>query len=651
MRSALPVAVALATSILASTPAQALITPTATVDGPSASILDFGNVAMAPDGSGGLVYTKAVDGVPHVFASRHVGGGWSAPIRVDRDQPYEASQPRIAAGNRGELLVVWVTGVATVHDRIQRGLYSARLGPGAADFGPSLLVDPNVGEGVGVDPSLSRTAPGQAIVAYRAITYDFPPNAFSTAVQLRPGDVMADIRVARLAGDRWSRIGPLNRNPEASMRPPSLTNGPQVGAGIDGGAVVAWQEPDQTGAARIWMRRIFGATPGQVLEASPASWEGAPVAGDADAFSLAVTPLNQARVAIRIAGSGSAGPRLLLNTLPAGYEVPSSGLSGPVTVFKGGQGAVLGPPGVGAIEKGSGKEGALNLVFVVGSDVHHLGVDSEGKLTPDSVPPWPAPAPGAEAVAALGPEGAGVLAYPALDAESREAIAVRQELPSGAAQTGLLTGTSGGPVGQLSVGPSDRGDALVGFRQGEAGRYEIVVERVTAPPASFKAKAPKRWVRPGGARLRWQAAKSAAGGLTYSVLLEGRIVKAGLRRRSYQLPRGLLGSGVRRAQAMATDGFGQQMLTPAVKLRVDGQPPRAAVRVSRGRGRARVRLRDAASGLRASSTLVAFGDGSRDHGGSKFHHSYARPGHYTISVRARDRVGNRVSRRFEAVIR
>jgi hypothetical protein len=102
---------------------------------------------------------------------------------------------------------------------------------------------------------------------------------------------------------------------------------------------------------------------------------------------------------------------------------------------------------------------------------------------------------------------------------------------------------------------------------------------------------------------------------------------------------------------MATDGFGQQMLSPAVRLRVDGQPPLIAVGVSRGRGLATVRLHDPDSGLSAGSTLVDFGDGSRAHGGSKFHHVYKRPGRYTIAVRARDRAGNRVARRFEAAVR
>src|SRR5262249_20825157 len=156
----------------------------------------------------------------------------SPPVRVDRDLPFGASQPRIAAGPRGELLVVWVTQAVTVHGKVRFGLYSARLGPGADGFGASLLVDPNVGAGLGVDPSVSAAAPGKAIVAYRVVTNDFSPGNGALnqdAVQLRPGDVMADVRVARLNGTRWARLGAVNRNPEASMRPPSPTNGPQVG--------------------------------------------------------------------------------------------------------------------------------------------------------------------------------------------------------------------------------------------------------------------------------------------------------------------------------------------------------------------------------------------------------------------------------------
>jgi hypothetical protein len=254
-------------------------------------------------------------------------------------------------------------------------------------------------------------------------------------------------------------------------------------------------------------------------------------------------------------------------------------------------------------------------------------------------------------VTAVGPEGGGVVAYPARDPEERPVVAVRQELPSGAAQTGLLSGAIGGPVGALSVGPSPGGDALIGFRQGEAGHYEIVVERVSEPPASFRAKAPKGWVRPARARLRWQAARSAVPGLAYSVLLEGRTVKRGLTRRSFRPRPTLLGSGVRRVQVMATDGLGQQIVSPVVRLRVDAQAPSVSLRVRSARGAATVRLSDPDSGLRSASCSVSFGDGTEARGGPVLRHVYGRPGRYRVVVRATDEVGNRVTRRFEAVVR
>lgn len=630
-------------------PVHALIMPPVTVAGPSSDIVDFGGVAMSSDGSGGLVYVKAAEGVPHVFASRYVGNEWSAPMRVDWDQPYEASQPRIAAGPRGELLVVWVTQVATTHGTIRYGLFSASIDRGAGSFGPSQPVDPNVGEGIGVDPSISATASGQAIVAYRAITLKFGPTATSTAVQLRPGDVMADIRLARLKDDRWSQLGAINRNPESSMRPPTSTNGPKVGAGVDGNAVVAWQEPDQSGVARIWVRRIFGSTPGPILEASPTTWEGTAVSGDVDAFSLAVTPLDQARIAMRIAPNSVPGRwRLMLNTLPPGFAVPSSALLGVKSVFAAPASSVagIGAPGVAAYEKG-GSEGMLRLGFVSGGQPRLVGADQSGKLVSLPLPSGPPAVPGAEAETELDPEGGGVLAYPALDASGRQVLAVRQESPDGAIQQGLVTGGESGPVAGLAVGGSGDGDALIGFRQGEAGHFQIVADRVSAPPAEFKVKGPKGWTRPRTVTLRWGAAKSAVGRVTYSVLLGGRTVKHGLRRRRLRLRPALLGNGVARARVLATDGFGQELLSKPVKLLVDGQPPLVSVGGLVGSRRVTVRVHDADSGLAPKATEVSFGDGSQANGGSRLAHLYERAGRYTVSVRARDKVGNRVSRRFE----
>ncbi len=94
-------------------PARAVILPATTIDGPSENIVGFGGVAMAEDGTGGLVYLKRVNGVPHVFVSRYAGGQWQAPIRVDTEEPFAATWPRIGAANGGELVVVWATPFAT----------------------------------------------------------------------------------------------------------------------------------------------------------------------------------------------------------------------------------------------------------------------------------------------------------------------------------------------------------------------------------------------------------------------------------------------------------------------------------------------------------------------------------------------------------
>ncbi len=108
-------ALALAATVLAAQAGQAdaVILPATTIDGPSEDIVGFGGVAMANDGSGGLVYLKRVEGVPHVFVSRYVEGHWLAPIRVDSGEPFAAGSPRIGAADGGELLVVWATPFAT----------------------------------------------------------------------------------------------------------------------------------------------------------------------------------------------------------------------------------------------------------------------------------------------------------------------------------------------------------------------------------------------------------------------------------------------------------------------------------------------------------------------------------------------------------
>jgi hypothetical protein len=633
--------------------ADAVVLPPSTIDGPSTEIVGLGGVAMAPDGTGGLVYVKTVEGVTHVFASRYAAGQWGPPIRVDREGPYPASQPAIAAGPGGRLMVVWVTETATLPSgEIRDGLYSATLGPGTAEFGAQLLVDPNVGNGTGVDPSLAGTVPGKAIVAYRAITKTFGLLAETTsAAQLRPGDVLADIRVARLEGDRWSRLGAINRNPAASMRPPTEANGPKVAIGATGRAVVAWQEPDQSGAARAWMRRIDGTTLGPVLAAGPETWEGAPVLGDVTAVAVAVTGQDRARVASRVEGSASSptgGGRIFLTSLASSSSPDGGKPAAPSQVEAGSSAAPVGPPAV-AVADGEGAEGSMLLAYSAGSAARTAGVETQGTLSVPASPAGPPADPEGPMVAAVDGEGGGTIAYET-DNEGTPGVVVRQEVAGGETQTGALYGPLGGPVAQLAGQGVESGDALIAFAQGEGGRLAIEGDRIAASPGRLAVLVPKGWVRPGRASIRWSATPSGVGGLTYSLLIDGSAVRSGLTQRRMTPRPSMLASGTNRVMVVATDRLGGDVVSGPVKLRVDSQPPRLQVKVDKKRGVVSLSLEDAQSGIRGGATRISFGDGSHTRGGARFHHRYERPGRYLVRVLASDRVHNRLVQQFRVVV-
>jgi hypothetical protein len=640
-------------------PAAAVVTQPTVIEGPNAEGIVLGNVAMAPDGTGGLVFTKTVDGTNHVFASRYDGVNWGPVVRVDAETPYEGSEPRVTAGNGGRLLVVWVAPVATTaKGELRRGLYSATMASGAEGFGAPLLVDPNLKNGVGTDPSVAGAVPGKAIVAYRVVTHVFGvPGEFTTGVQLRPGDVEAEIRVARLEGDRWSRLGAINRNPAASMRPPNETNGPQVAIGATGRAVVAWQEPDSTGAARIWMRRVTGTALGPIFLASPETFEGKPLTEDATAFSLAVTATDRARLAARVEGSAASplhGPRIFLTSLgssskptgatPVGPEVADGGGANPPS-------APLGPPAIAAADGGAGVEGEMSLAFSAGAGVESVGVEAQGKLQPPHSLGGVGAVAGGPVVATVAPEGGGVIAYEGVDESGSPTVVVRQEFPGGELQTGLLYGPLGGSISGLTGAGTGSGDALLAFSQGESGQTAIVADRISAPPEGFSIIVPEHWVRPSKAKVQWAPPPSAVGGFTYGLVVDGRMVSSGLTRQRVVPPPALLGSGISKVRILATDRLGGEVLSQQVKLRVDARPPTVRVRLHRRSGKVVLRLKDAQSGLALGSLRAIFGDGSHSRGHAILRHTYARPGRYMIKVRARDRVGNRLFQRVQVAVR
>jgi hypothetical protein len=236
------------------------------IDGPAAEVVEVTDAAMAEDGSGGVVYLKEVDNRNHVFVARFQGDAWSAPQRVDVGQGFDSSWPRIAAGNKGRLLVTWVQEFGVGTDR----MFSATLDPGAAGFQPPVPVDFNVGEATSSYPDLAMNAGGQAYLTYVVVT--------DTSAANPPGYVGAGVRAARYVNRLWSVLGsPLNRNQASPVRLPTEGSGPRVGIDTQGNGVVAWQEPDDEFVDRVWARRLFGGTVGVPLQVSPSTWEGGPL--------------------------------------------------------------------------------------------------------------------------------------------------------------------------------------------------------------------------------------------------------------------------------------------------------------------------------------------------------------------------------------
>ncbi|MCL2769855.1 MAG: hypothetical protein FWD42_07080, partial [Solirubrobacterales bacterium] len=535
-------------------PARAVINGASVLDGPTNNILGVNGAAMARDGSGGVVYRKDIEGVDHVFAIPFAAGRWGQPLEVDREDSYGASQPAIAAGEGGRLLVVWVQprnvspGGVTEYE-----LMSAALQPGTSAFGQPIIVDPNVGEPNSgdiraVDPALAMAPDGVAYIVYRVIGDDCsdlvegdlpnsicPPAGIST-------DKVVDVRVARFNFLLWSSVGNVNRAPQVAMRNPTPENAPAIGIALDGDGVVAWQEPETSrGAARIWVRRLFGTAQGNVLQASPAEIGGRPVTSDAEAPALAVSPFGEARVAFRIQGAtGSAVPvtQLFMNSL-LGEQAPSQLLGAvPVGTPQGG----LGAPSVAV-----GQKEGFRMSWSQGGSVRELSGEQQQ--------PGKEAAIGATAGAApttINPAGGGTTAWASAPG-APAGVQVRQDYPQGGFQRAQLAGSIPGAISGLALAGDNQGDALVAFAQGPTGDSEVLGAFVQAPPAAFAVTTPSGWVRGGRAHVSWEGAFDAVEGVTYSVLVDGRARQSGLSTLSAHLNAAGLGDGVHHVQVLATD--------------------------------------------------------------------------------------------------
>ncbi|HSS38003.1 MAG TPA: hypothetical protein VLT58_04480 [Polyangia bacterium] len=632
--------------------AGAEISATHPIDGPSADLVEVSDAAMAEDGTGGVVYLKRVGGRSHVFVTRFDGSAWSAPLRVDVGQEFDSSWPRIAAGNRGRLLVTWVQEFGVGTDR----MFSANLDPGASGFEPPVPVDFNVGEATASFPDLAMNPGGQAYLAYVVVTDVSAANP--------PGYVGASVRVARYNNRLWSQLGsPVNRNQAIPIRLPTSVSGPRIGIDIQGNGVVAWQEPDDEFVDRVWARRLFGTAVGIPLQVSPSTWEGAPLRGAADAFALDVAGFGQAAVALRQQPGQSSklsAPRIFVNEMPDAFAKGAAAFQG-ARLADGGNLAGLGVPSIGVEPNGA---------FVAGFGSGVASLLGGGDLTT------------VKAVERLDQGGSSAAGEPLVDlAETGASVAVWREQRGAAGLVGVqerrsdevidpaaLSAPRGGPVGSLQLGGSGLGDAIVAWTQGSGANTQVAAAVVDAPPDPFFVQTPDGWRRQAEIAIHWAAAVNAIGSLTYSVSVDDEPVGKPTRRLFARLRSGRIGDGRHRIQVFAIDDAGQETGSRNAVLLVDRKPPQ--VRLQRRGDHLAVTVTDGArretSGVKGSSVRVSFGDGSgnkakggggattistagrkgsQGKGKSKpvvkaVRHAYARPGTYGITVTARDQAGN-----------
>jgi hypothetical protein len=632
-------------------PASALgaIHPVDVLDGPANDILGVDGAAMAPDGTGGIVYRKQVGGIAHVFAVQLVDGRWGAPVEVDGEDAYGASEPAIAAGEDGRLLVVWVQprnvdpeGV-TLYE-----LMSASLQPGASAFGQAIIVDANVGEPYtgdvsAVDPSLAMSpSSGAAYVVYRVIVNGCDANAGDPQNSACSSGKLIDVRVARFDYLTWDSLGTINRAPQIAMRDPTPENAPAIGISLDGNGVVAWQEPDSSGVARIWVRRLFGTVQSDVLQASPETIAGRPVTSDADAPAIAVNRFGEARIAFRIRGApGSAVPttQLYVNAI-AGEVVPHGSQLEGATPVPGAVQGNLGPPSA-AIDG----EGDFHLAWTQGGAVQALAGNPHTTGSPVAIGTAEGPVH-----TAIDPEGGATTAWTAPPG-APPAVQVREDYPLGAFQTAQLAGGLPGSIAGLSLGGDDQGDALLAFTQGPPGQSEVLGDFVQGPPAQFSIEVPVGWVRASSVKIGWEAAPDALTGVTYAVYVDGRPRVQGLSGLTARLDLAGLGDGIHRVQVLASDAAGQQTMSGASELKVDASPPILRLSyVDRRRG-VRVTVSDRASGVDADATIVDFGDGHVTRRRDTVAREYRHAGTYTITVQARDNVGNHATVHLRVTVR
>jgi hypothetical protein len=577
--------------------------PAEPIDGP---VTALGDLDVARDGTGALVYVKPEGGVDHVFISRLDGGAWQPPERLDTGFPGAGAQPAVAAGDGGRLAIAFVSGgsLITIVKPASNLPYAA----------PQLLSTS------GASPSIDLSINDVAYVSFT----------------VPAGGGGGDVVVAR-------------KNPKATgfgVIPAALDIDPTRAAGVGGGrskvavaadgvALVVWGE-----AGRVFARRVFedrlSAAPQDATVDTLLGHGGGP----ADVPDLDVQDDSSfAWVAFREVFDDGLSHAVLRRLVGSQFDPPGlidgQGIPGVDSV---------GPPRVDVNGRGDGYTATATTATAIGSVV------KDRKLTP-AVPLGAGVGGQVLPVAAADENGDGLVAWQNADQTiharaytNRRASRVVQAPQPDAALSNLGAGAADAPAG-LEASADRAGDVAVAFVQGGPATRGVWVASFDRAPGAFRLNSSTSFRNVAATPLKWSQSFELWGPLTYTVEVDGVVVG---RTNVTALPLPGLPDGLHRWRVIASDRRGQVTATPLRLLRQDATAPRATIRVSGARRRGRpirvtVRATDANPARRPASgidrVLIAWGDGRRT-GARRATHRYGRGGRFTVRVSVRDRASN-----------
>jgi hypothetical protein len=585
------------------------------VDGPSADIQSLNGLSISRDGTGGLVYVKDVAGVAHIFVSRLLGGSFQPPQQVDAGLSTASSQPVIAAGQGGLLLVSFVN---------QGSVYVAQAaGTQSPVAAPALLF------AGAVNPSLSLSPSGKAYLAFTAV-----------------GAANDQVRTAFYSQGQWSvQSDPLNADPGADAG--TAGGRPAVICAGDGVGIVAWGE-----GGHIYTRRVVGTSPSvAVLQADPMAVDGWPVISTSDPMISSGGDSSYASVTFQaeLANGTARQSRVLMNHLHAGqydgiFQADGLQTGGPegadqpqtaVTEF-----------GAGWVTSETDQSHQL-VATVLGTNAGAQSIERIDSSSNASAP---------DAVPATAGVTSTLIAWQQTPGISGPAEIRVRYAPDGSdlgpeqvvssSTFGATSAASG-----LAAGGDVAGDAAIAWIQGTGADTRLVTGQLYQTPGDFVPAVAFRYATTANPVLAWSTSAESWGAPQYAVELDGALIDqtyGSAIRTPAPVPDG------RHTWAVtATNQAGLTTAARAATVFVDTVHPLATVRLT---GRRTVGLRQtiavtrsdppppgapatAASGL--ASTVVRWGDGTRVQIGQTARHTFRRARTYTVTVTVSDRAGNR----------